>query len=189
MGDYPYYPYPPVPQSTYPDLVSASGYPSTAGTYLPDYLPNFNAADDAAFSLAPTTEMRAFANLAVPQSTYPDLVSASGYPSTAGPYLPDYIPDFNAADDAAFSLAPTTEMGAFANPAVPQNVLDPWSMPDLCMFFSCICHYPSYSPDAHPKPSSMRISRSPSRNWLVTHIVQGSLPLPPTRWLDAFSQA
>ncbi|KAF8504851.1 hypothetical protein F5888DRAFT_1659093 [Russula emetica] len=135
MGDYPYYPYPPVPQSTYPDLVSASGYPSTAGTYLPDYLPNFNAADDAAFSLAPTTEMRAFANL------------------------------------------PT--QGDFTN----QNVLDPWSMPDLCMFFSCICHYPSYSPDAHPKPSSMRISRSPSRNWLVTHIVQGSLPLPPTRWL------
>jgi len=59
--------------------------------------------------------------------------------------------NFNAADDAAFSLAPTTETGAFANPptqvdftnqvgsqcvgmstrtypAVPQNTLDPWSM-------------------------------------------------------------
>src|SRR6266576_6721653 len=35
MGDYPYHPYLSVPQSTYPDLVSTPGYPSTAGSYVP----------------------------------------------------------------------------------------------------------------------------------------------------------
>ena len=99
----------------------------------------------------------------VPQSTHPDLVSHPEHP-TAGSY-----PDFNAAHDAAFSLAPTTEMGAFANlptqvdftnqvsnqcirtststyPTVPQNTLDPWSMPGPCMFLSRIRYDPSYSP-------------------------------------------
>jgi hypothetical protein len=82
------------------------------------------------------------------------------------------VPDFNTADDAPLSLAPATEMGALANlptqadftsqvssqyvgkstwayPAVPQNVLDPWTMPGPCMFLSCICHDPSYSLDAN----------------------------------------
>ena len=91
----------------------------------------------------------------VPQNTHPGLVSAPGYPSTAG----SYVPDFNATDDAAFSLAPTTELGAFVNPRTqadftnqvssqcvvtstwthsvrPQNVLDPWFMLALCMFLS-----------------------------------------------------
>ena len=122
-----------------------------------------------------------YPNISVPQSTYPDPV-LGGYPSTAG----SYIPNFNAADDAAFSLAPTTEMEEFANlpiqadfrdftnqvsircvrtstwtyPAVPQNV-DPWTMPGPCVFLSCICHYSLYSLDADPKPTSMRIPRSP----------------------------
>jgi hypothetical protein len=144
-----------------------------------------------------------YPNLSVPQSTYPDPVSAPGYPSTAGP---NHVPDFNAADDAALSLAPTAEMGAFAlpiqadytnqvssqcvrtstwtYPAAPQNIIDPWSMPGPCMFLSCICHYSSYSPDANPKPTSMRIPRSPSRNWLGSSIGPGSIPLPPTRWLQ-----
>ena len=56
-GDYPY-PYLSVPQSTHPGLVSAPGS-STATSYVPD----FNVADDEAFSFAPTTEMGAFANL------------------------------------------------------------------------------------------------------------------------------
>jgi hypothetical protein len=47
----------------------------------------------------------------VPQSTHPDLVSGPGYPSTAGTYLPG----FNAAEDGAPSVAPTPEMGAFAD--------------------------------------------------------------------------
>jgi hypothetical protein len=46
-----------MPKSTYPDLVSAPGYPTTAGSFVP----NFNTANDAAFSLAP--EMGALANL------------------------------------------------------------------------------------------------------------------------------
>jgi hypothetical protein len=175
MGHYPYYSYPSVPQGTHLDL----GYPSIAGSYIP----GSNAADDAAFSLAPTTEMGAFANLptqvdftnhvsnrcagtsawtypAVPQNTYLDAGSS--------------IPDFPAAGNAAFPLTPTTEMGTFANlpiqvdftnqasnqcvgtststyPAVPQNVLDPWSMLGPCMFLSCICYYPSYSPGANSK--------------------------------------
>lgn len=58
MGDY-LYPYLSVPQSTHPDPVSAPEYPSTARSYVPD----FNAANDAAFSLAPTIEMGAFSNL------------------------------------------------------------------------------------------------------------------------------
>jgi hypothetical protein len=53
------WPDPLVPQGTHLDLVSDPGYPSTTGSYVPD----FNAAGDAAFSLAPTTEMGAFANL------------------------------------------------------------------------------------------------------------------------------
>jgi len=48
----------------------------------------------------------------VPQSTHPDLMSISGYLSTVGPYD---VPDLNAADYAAFTLAPTTEMGIFTN--------------------------------------------------------------------------
>jgi len=142
-----------------------------------------------------------YPNLSVPQSTYP--VSGPGY--TAGPH----VPDLSAADDAAFSLAPTTEMGAFANlplqadfsnftnqvsnqcvgtskwtyPAVPQNFVDPWSMPGPCMLLSCICHY-SYSPDANPKPTTKQTPRSPSRNWLATSIAVGSLPLPRTRRLQ-----
>ena len=99
----------------------------------------------------------------VPQSTHPDLVSGPEY-HTSGSY-----PDFNTADDAAFSLAPMTEMGAFANlptqldvtnkvsnqcigtststyPAVPQKTLGPWSMPATCMFHSRIHYDPSYSP-------------------------------------------
>ena len=57
MGDYPSYPHLSVPQSTQLDLLSAPGDPPTAGTHIPD----FNAADDAEFSLAP--ELRAFADL------------------------------------------------------------------------------------------------------------------------------
>ena len=57
MGDYLYEPYLSVPQSTYPDPVPAPGYPSPAGSFVPE----FNAADDAAFSLAPTSEMESFA--------------------------------------------------------------------------------------------------------------------------------
>ena len=56
-GDYPY-PYLSVPQSTHPGLVSGPG----SSTATP-YVPNFNTADDAAFSFAPTTEMGAFADL------------------------------------------------------------------------------------------------------------------------------
>ena len=48
--------------------------------------------------------------LSVPQSTHPGLVSVPGS-STAT----SYVPDFNTADDAAFSFAPTTEMGGVAN--------------------------------------------------------------------------
>ena len=56
-----------------------------------------------------------YPSISVPQSTYPEIPQEpvlGGYPSTAG----SYDPYFNAANDAAaFSLAPTTEMGAFAN--------------------------------------------------------------------------
>ena len=58
MGDYSYYPHPSVPQNVHLGLVSALGS-SAAGSHVPD----FNAANDAAFSFAPTTEMGAFANL------------------------------------------------------------------------------------------------------------------------------
>ena len=57
MGDYLYDPYLSEPQSTYPGPVSVPGYPSAAGSYVPD----FNPANDAAFSLALSTEMGAFA--------------------------------------------------------------------------------------------------------------------------------
>jgi hypothetical protein len=110
-----------------------------------------------------------YSNLSVPQGTYPDLESASGYTSTAGS-----VPDLNAANDAAYLLAPPQEMGAFPNlstqadftnpvsgqyigtstwtyPTVPQNALDPWSMPGPCMFLSCICHFPLYSPRCESK--------------------------------------
>jgi hypothetical protein len=50
-------------------------------------------------------------SLPVPQSTYPDVISA-GYLSTAG----SYVPNFNAVDEAAFSTTPTTEMGEIALP-------------------------------------------------------------------------
>ena len=144
-----------------------------------------------------------YPNTLVPQSTYPDPVSGSGYPSAGA-----YVPDLSAADDAAFSPAHTTEMGAFANlplqadisnitnqvssqcvrtltwsySAVPQNPVDPWSMPGPCMFLSCIYHYSSYSLDANPKPNTTWTPRSPSRNW--TSIILGLLPLPPTRRLQ-----
>jgi hypothetical protein len=117
MGDYPYYAYRSVPQSTYPGRVYAPGYPSTSRSFIPD----LNAANDAAFSLAPTTEMGAFANL----PTQADCTSqvSSQYVGTS----------------------------TWTYPGVPQDVLDPWSMPTLCMFHSCIRHDPSYSPDANPK--------------------------------------
>jgi hypothetical protein len=52
----------------------------------------------------------------VPQSTHPDLISTPGHFSTAGPH----VPDFNAADYPAFTLAPTTEMGIFTSlPTTP----------------------------------------------------------------------
>ena len=103
----------------------------------------------------------------VPQSTYLDFPSTTGF----------YVPSFNAANDVAPSLVPTTEMGAFANPpgeldftnlasdqyvgtsalaypAVPQYAPDPWLMPTQRMFLSRICYDPSYSP--------MRIQKLPS---------------------------
>ena len=123
-----------------------------------------------------------YPNFSVPQSTYPDLVSGPGYTS----------------------LAPTTEMGAFANlstqtditnqvssqcvgmstwtyPAVPQNIPDLWSMPGPCMSLSCIYRYSSYSPDANPKPTSMRLPRSHNRNSLGSRIGPGLILLPTTR--------
>ena len=111
------------------------------------------------------------------------------------------VPDFNAADDAAVSLAPTTGMDAFGNlptqvdftyhqvssqcvgmsiwtyPAVPQNILDSSSMPDPCTFLSCIYHDPSYSSDANPKsPTSMpqmlgRFRFTPLQRWGVYLII------------------
>ena len=152
------YPYPSVPQSTHPDQAFAPGY-LTVGSYVPD----FNAADPYP---------------SVPQSIHPDQVFTPGYPT-----FRSHVPDFNAADHAGLSLPPTTEMGAFANmpsldlpqqvdftnqvssqcvgtstwtyPDVPQDFINPWSMPALCMFLSCTCHDPPYSPDANPKPRSM----------------------------------
>ena|SRR6267154_3409774 len=47
----------------------------------------------------------------VPQSTHPDLISNPGYLSTADPF----VPELNATDFGAFTLAPTTEMGMFTN--------------------------------------------------------------------------
>jgi len=109
MGDYPYYAYGSVPQSTYPDLVSTPGYP------------DINTANDAAYSLAPATEMGALADLPT-QADFTSQVSSQYVGTSTRSY-----------------------------PAVPQDVLDPWSMPTLCMFLSCIRHDPSYSPDANPK--------------------------------------
>jgi hypothetical protein len=111
-GDYPYYPDLSVPQSTHLDLVSDPGYPSTTGSYVPD----FNVADDAAFSLAPTTEMGAFTNL-LTQLDFTIQVSDQCVGTPTSTYL-----------------------------AVPQNVLDPWLMPTPCMILSRICYDPSYSP-------------------------------------------
>ena len=137
--------------------------------------------------------------LSVPQSTYPDPIPAQGYPF-AGSFA-----DFNVPNDAALSLAPTSEMESFAlpvqadfanqvssqcvgtsictYPAVPQDFLDSWSMPGTCMFLSCICHYTSYSLDANPKHTLLRMPRSPSRNQLRTRIGQGPIRMPPPRWL------
>ena len=151
------YPYPSVPQNTYSDQVFAPGYP-TVGSYVPD----FNVANPYP---------------PVPQSTHPDRVFTPGYPTVGS-----HVPDFNAADYAGFSLPPATEMGAFVNlppldlppqadftnqvssrcvgvsastyPNVPQDFLNPWSRPALCMFLSCICHDLPYSPDANPKSPS-----------------------------------
>ena len=108
--------------------------------------------DDVAFATWPNPGAMGdnlyYPNLLVPQSTYPD----PGYHSRS------YVPDFNAADDAAFSPAPSTELGAFTDlpmqadftnqvssqcvgtstrtyRAVPQNIFDPWSMLGPCMFF------------------------------------------------------
>jgi hypothetical protein len=140
-----------------------------------------------------------YSNLSVPQGTYPDLESASGYTFTTGS-----VPDLNAANDAAYLLAPPQEMGAFPNlstqaavtnqvssqcfgtstwtyPAVPQDILDPWSMPGPCMFLSSICHYPSYSLYANPKHYSKQIPRLPRCRRLTTLIGWVSLPWPPTR--------
>ena len=183
MGDS----YPSVAQRTHPSQVFSPGY-HTVGSYVSD----FNAADPYP---------------SVPQSTYPDQVFASGCPTVGS-----YVPDFNTANYAAFSRPPATEMGAFANlpqldlqpqadfttqvssqcvgtstwtyPDVPQDVIDPWSMPAQCMFLSCICHDPPYSPDVNPKPSSMQISWFPNRNRLTISIGQESTPLPPIRWLQ-----
>ena len=141
-------------------------------------------------------------HLSVPQSTHPELISAPGYASNVGWPGSYHVPDLNATNDGTFSLAPTIEMGAFANlptqvdftnpvsvnmlerrhglTLLPQPVPNPWLVQALCTFPSCICHNHSYSPDANPKPSSMQNPRSPSRNWLTTCIGQGSLPLPPT---------
>ncbi len=93
--------------------------------------------------------------VSAPQSTHPDLVSAPGYFPTSG----SYIPDFNAAHDAAFTPTPTIEMGAFPNPptqevdhtyqvskrhvhrhltylTAPQNAPDTWPMLAPCMSLS-----------------------------------------------------
>ena len=123
MGDYLYDPSLLVPQNTYPDPVSAPGYPPTAGLYVPDFNP-----DDAAFSLAPTTEMGAFANL---------------------PLQADFTNFANQVSSQCVETSTWTYL------AVPQNFVDPWSMPGPCMFLSCICHHFSYSPDANPKPTTM----------------------------------
>ena len=139
----------------------------------------------------------------VPQSTHPDQLFAPGHPTVGS-----YVPDFNPADYAAFSLPPTTEMGAFANlpppqvdftnqvsgqcvemstwtyPAVSQDVLNPWSMPALCMFLPCISHDPPYSPEVNPKPFSTQISQYTNRNRLTISIGQELTPWPPIRWLQ-----
>ena len=60
----------------------------------------------------PLWTMGDYPDVPVLQDTQLDLISTEGYPSTASPY----IPDFNTADDPAFTLAPTTELGAFTNP-------------------------------------------------------------------------
>jgi len=116
MGDYPNYPYLSVPQSTHPDLL----YPSTTWPYAPD----FNAADDAAFSLAPTTDMGGFTSLLAQL------------------------------DSTAQVSSQCVGMSSWTYPTVPQGVLDPGSVPASCMSLSYICHDPLYSPDANPKPSS-----------------------------------
>ena len=178
--------YPSVPQSTHPSQIFSHGY-HTVGSYVPD----INAADPYP---------------SVPQSTYPDQVFASGCPTVGS-----YVPQFNTANYAAFSLPPATEMEAFANllpldlhpradfttqvsnqcvgtstwtyPDAPQDVIDPWSMPALCMFPFCICHDPPYSLYANQKPP-MRISWFPNRNRLTTSIGQELIPLPLIRWLQ-----
>ena len=108
MGDYPYRPCLSVPRSTHLDLLSALGDPSTAGTHAPD----FNAVDDAEFSLAP--ELRAFADL-IAQIDRINQVSNQFIGSSTLTYL-----------------------------AMSQNGLGPWLMPGPCMFLSRICYDPSY---------------------------------------------
>ena len=71
VEEYPHNQYLSVPQSTYPGHVSAPGYPFPAGTYIPD----FNAAANAACSHTPTSEMGAFANLPV-QADFTNQVSS-----------------------------------------------------------------------------------------------------------------
>jgi hypothetical protein len=70
MEDYPYHPYPSVPQSIHPDWGSDLRYSSTAGSYVP----SLKAADDAACSFAFTSETGAFTNLPT-QLDFTNLVS------------------------------------------------------------------------------------------------------------------
>jgi hypothetical protein len=129
--------------------------------------------DDLTFATWP----RPYPYPLVPQSAHPDLTSE--YPSTAGSYVPDSIADDDVANLASGQCFETSTCVTY--PAVLQNILDPWFIQALGMFLSCICHDPSYSPDVNSKPP-MQIPRTYSRNGFATHIGQGSLPLPPTRW-------
>jgi hypothetical protein len=69
-----------------------------------------------------------YSNLSVPQGTYPDLESASGYRYT---FTAGSVPGLNAADDAAFSLAPLQEMGAF--PALSTQADSTNQVSSLCV--------------------------------------------------------
>jgi len=91
-------------------------------------------------------DFSSYPSSSVPQSTYPEQVFGPEYPTVGS-----YVPDFNAADYAAFSLDPTTEMWASENPSVPQDVFDPWSTLAPCMFLSCIRHDPLYSLECESK--------------------------------------
>jgi hypothetical protein len=158
-----------------------------------NYSESYSKKDDVASTTRPDPPWATgnYSHTLVPQSTHPDLISTPGYVPTVRPY----IPNFNATDNAAFTLTPTTEMEMSMNLlttqvdftskvscqcvgtsiwtylAVPQNVIDPWSLPTLCMFLSCICHDPSYSPDGNTKSQT-------STPLIMRHF---QLP-PPQRW-------